>query len=308
MPTDNFQPTRLPPLNTLRVFEAAARHASFRSAAVELCVTQAAVSQQIRVLEDRLRIKLFERTARGVVLTDAGHAYLDPIQRALQCIADATQSVTADRNIETLALSAPPTFGIRWLMPRLPAFSTMHAWINVRLFMSVSPIGIFPPNADAAIWHGRGHWPGTVARRLFRDDHLTPVCSPEVLSGPLPLREPKDLSHHTLLHGLREFDDWRTWLDRAGVDSVDPTKGPLFDSTSGAVQAATQGLGVAIGDDVRAGHLVVPFSLFVQSDSTYYLVLQPRRKRKPAIDAFAAWVLDEAKPLRDVARGTAELD
>lgn len=296
---------RLPPLNALRVFEAAARHANFRRAAEELCVSQAAVSQQVRLLEDRLQRKLFERNGRGVALTDAGVAYLAPVQAALGSIHEATERLTALRDSEPLALSVPPTFGIRWLMPRLDGLRERHPWIDVRLVVSISPVGMFPANADVAIWHGSGAWPGVVSRRLFRDDDIVPVCSASLLAGPLPLRHPRDLARHTLLHAQRELDDWRIWLECAGVDGVDPRKGPLFDSTSGAVQAASQGLGVAMGhgpfidEDLQSGRLVAPFAQRARSASTYYLVQRDGRRVKAAVEAFAQWVLEEARPLRE---------
>lgn len=295
---------RLPPLNALRVFEAAARHANFRLAAIELCVSQAAVSQQIRLLEERLQRKLFERNARGVTLTDAGQSYLPPVRAALESILEATEQLTAARDSEKLALSVPPTFGIRWLMPRLDALRRCHPWIDVQLVVSISPVGTFPTNADIAIWHGRGDWPQTVTRRLFRDDELIPVCSSALLAGGIPLKEPCDLARHTLLHAQRELDDWRIWLDESKVEGVDPRRGPLFDSTSGAVQAASEGHGVAIGrgpfidEDLKAGRLVAPFPIRAQSASTYYLVQRSRRSVKAAMGAFTQWILEEARPYR----------
>lgn len=295
---------RLPPLNALRVFDAAARHANFRLAAVELCVSQAAVSQQIRLLEERLQRKLFERNARGVTLTEAGRSYLPPVRAALESIQEATEQLMAVRDGEKLALSVPPTFGIRWLMPRLDALRRCHPWIEVQLVVSISPVGTFPANADAAIWHGRGDWPGVVAQRLFRDDQLVPVCSPALLAGPIPLQEPGDLARHTLLHAQRELDDWRIWLASSKVEGVDPRKGPLFDSTSGAVQAASEGHGVAIGrgpfidEDLKAGKLVAPFPARAQSASTYYLIRRSERLVKAAIGAFTQWILEEARPYR----------
>jgi LysR family transcriptional regulator, glycine cleavage system transcriptional activator len=300
---------RLPPLNALRAFEAAARHSSFRCAADELCVTQAAVSQHIRLLEGRLRVKLFARAGRGVALTSAGHAYLGPIQAAFGTIASATESIGQLAATEVLTLSVPPTFGIRWLMPRLSALHEIHPWIDVRLFVSISPVGVLAPDADAAIWHGTGQWPGVNAHRLFDDDRLIPVCSPRILQGANPLRHPGDLRNFTLLHASREMDDWSLWLRTAGVDNVGCKSGPVFDSTSGAVQAAAQGHGVAIGhapfvwDDIHAGHLVAPFAIEAQSNSTYYLVQHSARKPKRAITGFCEWILHEAMRFRQ-AEGT----
>jgi LysR family glycine cleavage system transcriptional activator len=295
---------RLPPLNALRAFEAAARHSSFRCAADELCVTQAAISQQIRLLEERLHVKLFVRAGRGVVLTSAGRAYLGPIQAAFGNIASATESIGQLAASEVLTLSVPPTFGIRWLMPRLSALHEIHAWIDVRLFVSISPVGILPPDADAAIWHGTGKWTGVSAERLFDDDRLIPVCSPRMLQGANRLKRPGDLRNFTLLHASREMDDWSVWLRAAGVDNVDCRSGPVFDSTSGAVQAAAQGHGIAIGhapfvwDDIRAGHLVAPFAIEGLSSSTYYLVQHSTRKPRRAISTFCEWILREAARFR----------
>lgn len=294
----------MPSLHALRVFEAAARHLNFRHAAEELCVTQAAVSQQIRILEEHLGLKLFDRTGRGVTLTASGRLYVGPIGTAFASITDATRRLTAAYGQQTLTLSVPPTFGIKWLMPRLPAFRESHPWTDVKLVVSIAPLGVVPTDADAAVWHGRGVWQGVVSHRLFRNDSLVPVCSPKLLRGAKSLKTPDDLVRHTLLHAYREFDDWRIWLKCAGVTGIDPTKGPLFDSTSGAVQAALQGHGIAIGhqpfvsEDLLEGRLVAPFAMQAQSDSTYYLVARNAKRQQPALKAFIEWILEEAKPYR----------
>lgn len=299
----------VPPLHALRVFEAAARHLNFRRAADELCVTQAAVSQQIRILEARLGLKLFRRTGRGVSLTSAGRLYLGPIGTAFESISEATRRLTAGYDKQTLTLNVPPTFGIKWLMPRLPAFRERYPWVEVQLVVSIAPVGTLPAEADAAIWHGRGTWQGVDVHRLFRNDGLIPVCSPKLLRGAKPLRRPEDLVRHTLLHAYRELDDWPIWLQHAGVKGIDLTKGPLFDSTSVAVQAAAQGHGIAIGhepfisEDLREGRVVAPFKIQARSHSTYHLVLRPTKKELPARRAFLEWILEEARPFRSVHGG-----
>lgn len=250
-------------------------------------------------------MKLFARAGRGVALTSAGRAYLGPIQAAFGTIASATESVAQLAASEVLTLSVPPTFGIRWLMPRLPALREMHPWIDVRLFVSISPVGIFPPDTDAAIWHGTGQWPGVISQRLFDDDRLIPVCSRRLMEGAHRLKRPEDLRNFTLLHASRGMDDWNLWLCAAGVENVDARNGPLFDSTSGAVQAAAQGHGVAIGhapfvwDDIREGHLVAPFNIEAQSRSTYYLVQHGSRRPKASIAAFSDWIVSEAQRFRE---------
>ncbi|MDJ0951414.1 MAG: transcriptional regulator GcvA [Alphaproteobacteria bacterium] len=289
---------RLPPLNALRVFEAAGRLGSFSRAADELHITPSAVSHQIRSLEDHLQIKLFRRLNRKVVLTADGAAYLPPLQAAFSEIAAASHRIAAGSDSGQLAITLVPTFAIRWLVPRLSRFRKRHPDIEVRLSTSIEPVDFARSDVDLGIRYGKGDWPGLHRDKLFCEE-LFPVCSPALLEGDVPLEKPEDLVHHTLLHVIARIDDWRMWLTAAGVVGVDPEKGPQFPSSALALEAAAGGLGLAIGDrwmmseDLKQGRLVEPFDFELPGESAYYLVFPTDRLDQPKIAAFRAWILDE---------------
>ena len=308
---------RLPPLNALRAFEAAARHASFVKAARELNVTPGAVSRQIKGLEDTLGVALFHRRTRAVELTEIAQACLPKLREGFDCLSDAVAQLQARPQREVLTLSVAPTFASKWLMPRLPRFAAVWPAIELRLSASRGLIDVLrhdaagpqgedagaPDDADLSIRFGSGNYPGLEAIRLF-DVSITPMCSPRLLDGEHALRSPADLRHHTLLHDDTVYfqtdqPNWVVWLDAAGVEGVDGTRGPRFSHTALALDAAAQGLGIALGlpllaaTDLAAGRLVQPFSLRLPSRSAYYLVWAPANAGRPAIAAFRDWLLDE---------------
>jgi LysR family glycine cleavage system transcriptional activator len=297
---------RLPPLNALRAFEAAGRLLSFTKAAEELSITPSAVSHQIRGLEAYLGVRLFRRTSRALMLTDQGQAYLPALRDAFDAMHAATARLAARQAAGPLNVSLLSSFAVRWLIPRLPRFQALHPEIEVRLSTTVRVVDFRREDVDCAIRHGRGHWPGLAADLLLGED-IFPVCSPNLLAGPKPLREPRDLAHHTRFRTMAGSDDWRIWLTAAGITDIDPEQGPTFENSDMALRAAAEGLGVAMAssalveEDLRKGRLVAPFDVKLTSGSGYYFVVPEDRLDQPKIAAFRNWLLAEiardARPL-----------
>lgn len=287
----------LPPLDGLRVFEAAARLGHFQQAAAELHLTPSAVSHRIKTLEAQLQVPLFRRAGRGVELTAEGRAYAAAVGRALDDLRQATRALTSERG--PLMLSVTPAFAMRWLLPRLGDFQRLHPEIEVRFSSDNRLVDFDREDVDLGIRFGLGGWPALEIDRLFPVDTL-PVCRPAMIGGDPPLKSPNDLTNFRLLHLRNRPDDWRMWLLLAGADAVDPTEGPTFDTAPEMLEAAISGLGVAmadrqmIGRDVDRGLLAVPFDIHMPSRGAYYLVMPPRRKNDPRIQAFRAWLLDQA--------------
>ncbi|CAN5528054.1 transcriptional regulator GcvA [soil metagenome] len=291
---------RLPSLNGLRAFEAAARHLSFTLAASELNVTQTAISHQIRRLEEELGIRLFVRQNRALTLTPQARDYLPGVRAAFNDLRLATERLRRkDSNVLTVSTLA--SMAAKWLLPRLPAFQQAHPDIDVRITTSTGLVDFNAGDVDAAIRYGRGRWPGLRADWLTADQ-LFPVCSPALLSGERPLRKPDDLAHHTLLHSsAAQSDDWRLWLTAAGLP-VDISKRPglTFDLIFMTLQAAIDGLGVAMArttyveGDLASGRLVVPFEISLPADAGFYLVSPQATADAPKLAAFRAWLLTSA--------------
>ncbi len=290
---------RLPPLNALRAFEAAARHLSFTRAAGELHVTQAAVSHQVKALEEHLGRKLFRRLNRALLLTDDGQAYLPSISRAFTLLNDATNDLLTKQAPGPLTVSALPSFAARWLVPRLGRFRQIRPDIDLRIDPSAELADFAGGDVDVGIRYGRGKYPGMRADWLMTED-IFPVCNPSLLKGPHPLHDPEDLEHQVLLHD-DGHGDWRTWLLAAGVDRVDPARGPIFTDSSMLIQAAMAAQGVALArgvlaaDELAAGRLVRPFTLSLSTEYAYYLVCPVNTAEQPKIAAFRDWLLGEAR-------------
>jgi LysR family glycine cleavage system transcriptional activator len=288
---------RLPPLNALRAFEAGARHLSFTKAAEELFVTQAAVSHQVKLLERDLGVTLFRRMTRKLALTAEGRRLLGPVGEALDAIAEAAEALRAGIGGGTLTLSLTPTFGVRWLSPRLGRFWTAHPEIELRLQHSIHLVDFARDEVDAAVRWGGGVWPGVDAVYLMRAG-LVPVCSPARCAGPPALNRPDDLRHHTLLHE-RDYVEWAQWLAVAGAREVEARRGPIIDDPSVVLQAAIDGQGVALASesivraDLEAGRLVKPFDVDLDADNAYYLVAPPRAFERPNVQAFREFLLAE---------------
>ena len=290
---------RLPPLNALRAFEAAARHLSFTRAAAELHVTQAAISHQVKALEDYLGRQLFRRLNRALLLTDDAQAYLPSVSRAFTLLNEATSNLLSKHTPGPLTVSALPSFAARWLVPRLGRFRQIRPDIDLRIDPSAELSDFAGGDVDVSIRYGRGKYPGLRTDWLMTED-IFPVCSPLLLAGMHPLREPGDLEHHVLLHD-DGHGDWRTWLLAAAADGVDPTRGPIFTDSGMLIQAAMAGQGVALArgvlaaDELAAGRLVRPFALSLPTAYAYYLVCPQDRAEQPKIAAFRDWLLGEAR-------------
>ena len=288
---------RLPPLNALRAFEAAARHLSFTKAAGELHVTQAAVSHQIKALEEWLGLTLFKRQNRATLLTDAGQAYLPALREAFDRIHDATAKLKERDKGGALTVGTFTSFAAKWLVPRFGRFAAAHPDIEVRLAINDTFADFGGDSLDIAIRYSRGDWRGLHTQRLMTEVVFV-VCSPRLLEGPEPLRCPEDLAHHTLLHDDLP-EDWDTWLEAAGVGTVKARRELGFNHSEMVLQAAIDGLGVALGrsvlvaDDLATGRLVKPFDLELPTQSAYYLVCPEGTQDRPKVKAFRDWVMSE---------------
>lgn len=287
---------RLPPLNALRAFEAAARLLSFTRAADELHVTQAAVSHQIKGLEEWLGVPLFRRVNRGLVLTDAGQTYLPPLREALDLMANATERVIRRDSTGTLTISTMPSFAAKWLVLRLGRFQAAHPELDVRLHTTSQMVDFAQQDVDVAIRFGSGNWPDLRVERLLNED-IFPVCCPSLLPT---LATPDDLKKHTLLH-----DDyivtWGDWLAEAGVEGIDATRGLHFTDSSHTIQAAMEGHGVALArqvlaaDDLAAGRLARPFGVALSGLYAYYFVAPTHYFQRPKVKAFREWLFAEVE-------------
>jgi LysR family transcriptional regulator, glycine cleavage system transcriptional activator len=288
---------QLPPLATLRSFEASARLLSFSKAADELHVTHGAVSRAVRHLEDHLGVKLFKRSVRAVNLTPTGAAYAASVRDVLRRLAAATAVITDQQSMGVLNISTLDSFAAKWLIPRLFRFRQAHGDIEVRLATSVKLADFVNDGIDIAIRYGSGRYPGVKAELLMREE-VFPVCSPMLVKGAHPLKSVTDLKHHTLIHDAFEID-WAMWLKTAGVEGVDPYRGPRFESSDHAVQAAIQGEGVVLGrsalvaDDLQAGRLVKPFSVSLPADLAYYVAYPVQTSQRLKVQAFRDWLFEE---------------
>lgn len=296
----------LPPLNGLRAFEAAARHMSFTDAAGELSVTQAAISHQVRGLEQRLGLKLFVRRNRSLLLSEAGQAYLPAVRAAFDQLNEATERLLQKDRGGHLTVTTTASFAMKWLVPRLGGFQRANTEIDVRISTGTGLVDFSREDVDIGIRYGRGQWPNLMAERLVAED-VMPVCAPSLLKGPNGLKKPTDLKRFTLLHIGNFPDDWQVWLTAAGVKGVDASRGVTFDFALAGYQAAMDGLGVALGrnplvePDLKAGRLVVPFEFKRSSDFAYYLVYPPEAIRRRKIKAFRDWVVSLSEVVQQAA-------
>ncbi|MDH3230891.1 MAG: transcriptional regulator GcvA [Alphaproteobacteria bacterium] len=297
-------PRRIAPLNALRAFEAAARHLSFTKAAEELHVTPAAISHQIKGLEDHFGVTLFRRMTRSILLTDAGQRVLPLLREGFDLLAEASQRLAAPQRDNMLTVSAAPSIAARWLVARLERFRSAEPDIDVRLDASDRLADFARDGVDLAIRFGAGDYPGLHVERLFATT-VIPVCSPSLAAGPRPLRSPADLSGHTLLHFEWDtldytYPSWKMWLLAAGVKDVDYERGPRFNDAGLVLQMAVDGHGVALmtdvltADDIAAGRLVRPFAVTVPMNFGYFVVCPNDRVEAPKIKAFRAWMQAQA--------------
>lgn len=288
------------PLNALRAFEASARHLSFTRAAIELSVTQAAVSHQVKALEERLGSPLFRRLPRGLSLTDEGQALLPTLREAFDRIAGVLEQFEGGHVREVLNVGAVGTFAVGWLIERLPEFQRANPFVDLRLSTNNNRVDIAAEGLDFAIRFGDGAWHGTEAGRLFAAP-LSVLCVPEIAAR---LAGPQDLHAETLLRSYRA-DEWPSWFEAAGV-APPPVKGPVFDSSRTMVEAALLGIGVALAPPLMFrrqlgdGTIVQPFETTVTNGS-YWLTSLKSSTPTPATRAFRAWILAAARPYADEA-------
>ena len=289
---------RLPSLNALKSFEASARHESFTRAAAELFVTQGAISQQVKALEDELGLKLFHREHQKLAITDAGRNYLGVVRDAFDRLAMGTERLLQRHAAGLLNVSTSPNFAAKWLVHRLGRFSEAHPEIDLRISASTHHVDFAREEVDLAVRHGDGRWPGLHVTRLCVEE-LFPVCSPGLLRGAKPLAKPEDLRRHALLHA-NDAKHWSMWLDRAQVSGVNVDRGIVFSQASMAIDAAIQGQGVAMARtalaawDLLEGRLVRPFPLALEAPFALWIVCPKATAELPKIATFRRWLLDEA--------------
>ncbi|MGD9915672.1 MAG: transcriptional regulator GcvA [Rhizobiaceae bacterium] len=298
----------IPGTRALRTLEAAARHLNFTRAADELGLTPAAVSHQIKELEEQFGLVLFVRTSRSIKLTKAGEALAEAAGDAIDLMRRATvRARKLARSASLIKVTADPQFAAKWLMRRVERFRQNWPDIELRFDVAYEVRDFDQDDIDVAIRFGTGKYPGLASHRLF-DNVIIPVCSPALLQGPLPLKEPRDLFNHTLCHiewssqGVT-WPNWRMWMAAAGVDDFDDSRTIVFGRSADAVQAAVDGNAVALADfamvanDLASGRLVRPFELGIRvaPEFAYFLVYPQAVAADPRIVAFRDWMLDEAR-------------
>ena len=300
---------KLPPLSALRAFESAAHHLSFTEAAAELHVTPAAVGHQIRSLEDYFGQKLFLRSTRKVELTEAARWALPLVTQGFDLLAEGSERMIAPVTSPVLNLTVEPDFAVRWLVHRLDDFQESSPEWEVRLGTSHELVDLTRSDFDMGIRYGDGDYPGLNVHRLGQEE-VFPVCSPALMQGPHPIREPNDLRWHTLLHEEwsmpleQAWPSWKMWLKAVGADRVDPGPGTRFTSSNLAIEAAIAGHGVAlsnsalVGNDIERGKLVRPFAeeFSTPLKLAYFLAYPPSREQEPKIQAFRDWILKACCP------------
>jgi len=299
----------LPPLNSLRAFEAVGRYLSFSKAADELNVTPGAISQQVRGLEDFLEIKLFKRRNRSIVLTDSGQVFLPLLSDGFAGISAAVDSVRRSQGDDPLTISAAPSFTAKWLIPRLCKFQALHPEIDVRIDASSRLVDFAREDIDVGIRFGTGEIEGLDSNYLFSFD-LIPVCSPDLMHEGKAVHDLSDIRHHTLLHSQDtdfdpSFPDWAMWLATAGVDDVDASRGMFFSQGEMVIEAAIEGQGIAlcasvmVAGAIESGRLVQPFETRLPVRLSFHLITTRQKWSNPKISAFRQWILDESAYLRE---------
>ncbi|WP_326535220.1 transcriptional regulator GcvA [Pseudorhodoferax sp.] len=290
---------RIPPLNALRAFEAAARCGNFTRAAQELFVTQGAVSRHIATLEGWLEVQLFERGRHGIRLTPAGQGYYTSMRVAFDQIEHGTRQLQRSPDEWLLRVKLPPTFAIRWLIPRLGRFHALHPRIDVQITTSHKPTDFERDEVDVGI-HSEPLPPEGPGYRLLFRETLLPVCAPALLRRDPPLKTPADLAHQTLLSSLNRPQDWAVWLEAAGAQQLDTNRGLKFENAAMAYQAAAEELGVMMGlhafvrDDLASGRLVAPFDLRVPTAGGYFMAWRTDRPVPARVRDFEQWIAGEA--------------
>jgi len=288
-------PRRLPQLNALKAFEAAARHVSFTRAAEELCVTQGAVSHQVKALESELGIKLFNRERQQLIITDAGRDYLTIVRDAFDRIAMGTERLVQRQSSGMLTVSTSPDFAAKWLVHRLGHFAEAHPEIDLRVSATMHHVDFAREDVDIAVRHGDGHWPGLNVTRLCTE-HLFAVCSPNLASG---LKRPSDVLKLPLLH-LDDHGAWSAWFEAAGISGEHATHGPILNRASMLIDAAVDGQGLALARTTLAAwdlihkRLVRPLPVALPLSKSYWIVCPKATEALPKLTAFRDWLLAQA--------------
>ena len=289
---------RLPPLNALKAFEAAARHESFTRAAEELCVTQGAVSHQVKALEAQLGIKLFNRERQRLIITEAGREYLNVLRDSFDRIAVGTERLIQRQSSGVLTVSTSPDFAAKWLVNRLGRFAEAHPGIDLRVSATLHHIDFAREDVDLAVRHGDGSWAGLDVARLSTEQ-LFAVCSPKLLRGRQRISKPADVLKFPLLH-LDDRKDWARWLEAAGVANAELAHGPVLNRASMIIDAAVDGQGIALARttlaawDLINGRLVRPLAETLRLSKTYWIVCPKATAALPKIKTFREWLLAEA--------------
>jgi LysR family glycine cleavage system transcriptional activator len=290
---------RLPPLNSLKCFEVAGRLLSFTRAAQELNVTQAAVSHQIKVIEEDLGVDLFIRYPRRLALTEQGKALLPEVMEAFDKISSAVSALSKEQHGNMVNVRLAPSFAAKWLSPRLKLFWSQYPEIDLCLFHAHPSVNFEQEQIDIAVTYGKGEWPGVVADRLLSLDFF-PVCPPAFMDNDKPLSDVDNLRYYTLLHDAN-YESWNDWLKLAGVKDINANKGTIIDDTNVLIQAVVDAQGVALGsmtfveDLLESGRLVRPFDITLNSDFAYYVVYPAAHLKNPAVKAFKDWLLSLAE-------------
>jgi LysR family glycine cleavage system transcriptional activator len=291
----------LPSLTSLYAFEAAARHLSFRRAAIELNLTQSAISQRIIGLEDLLDTKLFIRENNTIRLTDPGHQYVRSVRNAIAEVMSATDRASERQRKDTLTIACLGTFSLKCLIPALKGFKAAYPKISLRVRTLFPYQHSVSDDFDVSIQYGTGDWPGMTSWKI-NDEEVFPVCSPALLRGRRALKKPSDLCFHTIIRTSSPLilrDDWPLWLEEAGVSDISFADEISCDLLYPSFQTAIEGLGVAMGrsavvaNDLRSKRLVEPFNIRLPSALAYYVVVPQHRNKLPKIDQFTNWILSE---------------
>jgi LysR family glycine cleavage system transcriptional activator len=286
---------RLPPLNSLKCFEAAGRLLSFTEAARELNVTQAAISHQIKVIEEYLGVSLFDRYPRRLALSEQGKALLPDVTEAFDRVSQAIGALSQEQYSNLVSVRLAPSFAAKWLSPRLKYFWLQFPEIDLCLFHAHDAVDFEREEIDIAVTYGKGDWPGVVADKLLGLDFF-PVCSPVFMNNDKPLIKLDNLRYYSLLHDA-SYECWRDWIELAGVQGIDSDKGTIIDDTNVLIQAAIDGQGIALGsttfveDHLEAGRLVKPFDINLVNEFCYFVVCPESHLKNPAVRAFKEWLL-----------------
>lgn len=291
--------SEIPSIGGLRSFVAAARHGSFTRAAAELDLTQGAISRQIREIESQLGIRLFARIRQRAVLTEAGRHYFLHVKKALDDLAEAGQSAASISNRTVLHLVALPTFAARWLVPRLSDFQHGNPEITIQITARQEPVDAAVEPFDAAVFHGASHWPGTTSHYLM-DADLVAVCSTK-LTARRAIKTPADVARYPLLRKMGRSDRWVDWMAAVGIAADASLHGHFYQNYAMIAQAAVAGLGIAllprylVEDDIAAKRLEIVAGECIALKTSYYLILPESRATSSAVQAFAAWLIEQAR-------------